>query len=70
MAECSNCRFWVKLLKSRMGEIIGECRINPPSVYPGPDFQDHRMTLWPRTESHDWCGRHLTGKETAPDSPD
>lgn len=55
--QCKNCRFWQKVARTRMGALQGECRINPPSVFPGPEFQADRVTLWPRTGADEWCGR-------------
>ncbi|HSR67378.1 MAG TPA: hypothetical protein VLU25_05505 [Acidobacteriota bacterium] len=56
--QCSNCRFWHRIARTRMGALQGECRIHPPAVYPGPEFQADRLTLWPRTDGSDWCGEH------------
>lgn len=63
--QCSSCRFWCRVAKSRLGELVGECRYNPPMVYPGPEFQADRKTIWPRTESVDWCGKHETRSDEA-----
>ena len=58
MADCCvDCHYWVRVEKSRLGGVVGECRFSPPAVFPGPEFQADRLTLWPRTQSHDWCGK-------------
>lgn len=49
-----------------MGALQGECRVNPPSVFPGPEFQADRVTLWPRTAADEWCGRFQAKASSKP----
>ena len=64
--HCQKCRYWVRVEKTRLGGVVGECRFNPPMVYPGPEFQADRTSLWPRTKNVDWCGK-FTVRQTAQD---
>ena len=64
--QCTNCKYWARVERGRLGEEIGECRFNPPNVFPGPEFRADRNTLWPRTESHDWCGKFTPRPQSQP----
>ena len=56
-AICANCTYfhqWLNQADTRF--TIGECRINAPVNYQGPDGKHH--TRWPSVKSSDFCGRH------------
>ncbi len=51
-ALCRNCNFWKEL------SVKGECHRQSPISFIVPVYvkQELRKTLWPITESEDFCG--------------
>jgi hypothetical protein len=50
---CSNCKFWEN--ENNINNNKGKCRINAPTVLVGS--MSNILTIWPRTNSDDWCGQ-------------
>jgi len=56
--QCSNCRFWVRLVGVSDGDDTGECRRYPPTVF---GFEGQTSTLQqaaPEVSAEFWCGEH------------
>lgn len=52
---CEICKHWDQQHpKGTTGHKEGRCRLRPPAV-----FHDG-TTMWPETNSGDWCGDHET----------
>ncbi len=68
--SCSECIFFVPLTDNDQGN--GECRLNPPSVFPAmqhsgisgtlPKIQ--LMSFYPIVKDGQWCGQFLHRRET------
>lgn len=58
--SCCNCRFWRRLDDSEQipeGDVIGECRRYPPTVF-GIEINDATIQALPETEAQFFCGEH------------
>jgi hypothetical protein len=48
---CETCQYW------EAGELMGECRLNPPQVIIwSEDNLPMHKTVWPITNALEWCG--------------
>ena len=56
MEKCKNCKYWKRDAKQ---EDIGQCRIDPPKVFPMPSKLGGMgsISTWPSTNPEDWCGK-------------
>jgi hypothetical protein len=54
---CEQCVFWQEIEND-----VGECRAKSPAVMEASDDEDDSepVTVWPQTESRDWCGEAKT----------
>ena len=53
--SCQNCRFWLEDKEPGTEGRNGKCRPGPPSVVSDGEAV---FSVWPETESHEWCGSH------------
>lgn len=54
-AICANCQFFDEFPVQKSDDnLLGSCKANPP--FPGNDFSDSKMGIWPLVLGSFWCG--------------